>query len=99
MILSMKKARTAQSAFVSLRALLIVLVCGASILTGSLPAFFSSDAANSAQTTLTFAERVAYQRAIEEVYWRHRIWPGERQDPKPPHGCMDWQRDDRLGRK
>src|SRR6266853_1805735 len=26
-------------------------------------------------TTLNFAERVTYQRAIEEVYWRHRIWP------------------------
>ena len=24
---------------------------------------------------LSFAERVAYQRAIEDVYWRHRIWP------------------------
>jgi N-acetylneuraminic acid mutarotase len=34
--------------------------------------------------TLTFAERVAYQRAIEEVYWRHRIWPKENPDPKPP---------------
>ena len=33
--------------------------------------------------TLTFAERVAYQRAIEEVYWRHRIWPKESPDPKP----------------
>src|SRR5437773_7888867 len=33
--------------------------------------------------TLTFAERVTYQRAIEEVYWRHRIWPKERPDPKP----------------
>jgi hypothetical protein len=33
---------------------------------------------------LTFAERVVYQRAIEEVYWRHRIWPEERPDPKPP---------------
>ena len=32
---------------------------------------------------LTFAERVGYQRAIEEVYWRHRIWPKERRDPKP----------------
>ena len=34
----------------------------------------------------SFAERVAYQRAIEEVYWRHRIWPrngGENPDPKP----------------
>ncbi|HEY6154835.1 MAG TPA: hypothetical protein VIW07_13935 [Candidatus Udaeobacter sp.] len=36
---------------------------------------------------LSFAERVAYQRAIEEVYWRHRIWPrnsGENPAPKPP---------------
>src|SRR4030095_12954367 len=36
--------------------------------------------------SLSFAERVAYQRAIEGVYWRHRIWPrnrGERPDPKP----------------
>jgi hypothetical protein len=34
-------------------------------------------------STLTFADRVAYQRAIEEVYWRHRIWPVQRPDPKP----------------
>ena len=33
--------------------------------------------------TLTFADRVAYQRAIEEIYWRHRIWPKERADSKP----------------
>jgi N-acetylneuraminic acid mutarotase len=32
---------------------------------------------------LSFADRVAYQRAIEDVYWRHRIWPKERPDPKP----------------
>jgi N-acetylneuraminic acid mutarotase len=35
---------------------------------------------------LSLEDRVAYQRAIEEVYWRHRIWPrdrGERPDPKP----------------
>src|SRR2546423_13648274 len=36
-----------------------------------------------AQRTLTFEERVSYQRAIEEVYWRHRIWPKENADPKP----------------
>src|SRR6478752_7483376 len=35
------------------------------------------------QRTLSFEERVAYQRAIEEVYWRHRIWPKQRPDPKP----------------
>src|SRR6266446_2406937 len=33
---------------------------------------------------LTFAERVAYQYAIEEIYWRHRIWPKENPRPKPP---------------
>src|SRR5215472_864999 len=33
--------------------------------------------------SLSFAERVAYQRAIEDVYWRHRIWPKENPDPKP----------------
>ena len=33
---------------------------------------------------LSFADRVAYQRAIEDVYWRHRIWPKEQPDPKPP---------------
>jgi N-acetylneuraminic acid mutarotase len=26
---------------------------------------------------------VSYQRAIEDVYWRHRIWPDERPDAKP----------------
>ena len=38
---------------------------------------FSDKAASSSgqAKTLGFAERVAYQRAIEEVYWRHRIWP------------------------
>ena len=38
---------------------------------------------NVARRTLTFEERVSYQRAIEDVYWRHRIWPKERPDPKP----------------
>src|SRR6266404_6998219 len=33
--------------------------------------------------TLTFAGRVAYQYAIEEVYWRHRIWPKDNPESKP----------------
>ena len=43
-------------------------------------------AAPSQSRQLLFEDRVAYQRAIEEVYWRHRIWPcggGERPDRKP----------------
>src|SRR6267143_932268 len=63
--------------------LLLVGVC----LGGRLLASFRPDAPSEfSQGTLTFAQRIAHQRAIEEVYWRHRIWPrhgGERADPKP----------------
>jgi N-acetylneuraminic acid mutarotase len=45
---------------------------------------FSEDDVLQKNRTLTFADRIAYQRAIEEIYWRHRIWPKERPDPKPP---------------
>src|SRR5580765_5467525 len=56
-----------------------------SMLSGTLLALFRpGPEANVSQRNLTFAERVVYQRAIEEVYWRHRIWPEERFDPKPP---------------
>src|SRR5262249_6812995 len=33
--------------------------------------------------SLSLVDRVTYQRAIEGVYWRHRIWPKERPDSKP----------------
>src|SRR5215472_8345938 len=33
--------------------------------------------------TLSFADRVAYQRAIEDVYWRHRMRPKENPNSKP----------------
>ena len=39
---------------------------------------------NPSQRTLTFEDRVAYQRAIEDVYWRHRIWPKDNPQQKPP---------------
>jgi hypothetical protein len=44
----------------------------------------ASASATRRNRTLTFADRVAYQRAIEEVYWRHRIWPAVNAGPKPP---------------
>ena len=54
------------------------------LLSGTLFAFFRSEATSKASPRmLSFAERVAYQRAIEEVYWRHRIWPRGRPDRKP----------------
>jgi N-acetylneuraminic acid mutarotase len=88
----MKKSKS-QSAFSGPRTLIALLLCAATaclILTGTLPAtagklaFLRPDVtAKVANRTLTFEERVSYQRAIEEVYWRHRIWPKERPDPKP----------------
>lgn len=36
------------------------------------------------QERLTLEARVRYQRAIEEVYWAHRIWPAENKSAKPP---------------
>jgi hypothetical protein len=94
----MKRKRIAQFAFLNLRALIALLLCAAavsSMLAGTLLAFIRPEAAVKArlqrcsnagtvsQKTLTFAKRVGYQRAIEDVYWRHRIWPKERPDPKP----------------
>src|SRR5205807_392303 len=55
-----------------------------SLVTGTVPAFLRPQGqGNASQRTLTLEERVSYQRAIEDVYWRHRIWPKERPDPKP----------------
>jgi hypothetical protein len=86
----MQKKSTPQSAFFNLRALVAVLVCAAaacSILAVPLLAFFRPEApANVSHRTLTFAERVAYQQAIEHVYWRHRIWPKERVVPNMYEG-------------
>jgi len=33
---------------------------------------------------LSFDERVAAQRAVEQVYWDHRDWPAANSTPKPP---------------
>ena len=57
----------------------LLLVSGGTVL-----AFFRPEAPAKISTrTLTFAERVGYQRAIEEVYWQHRIWPAANAGPKP----------------
>jgi len=85
----MKKKPTVQSAFFRRGVAIVLLLCGAacSILAGTLLDFFRTEAptksSHPAAAGLTFADRVAYQRAIEEVYWRHRIWPHNRgQSPR-----------------
>jgi hypothetical protein len=37
---------------------------------------------------LTLDDRVRARRAIEEVYWKHRIWPADNPQPKPPLGAV-----------
>src|SRR6266705_6550622 len=61
---------------------LLVLLAGTLMMPSFRPEA-KAKAANPAVAGLTFAERVAYQRAIEEVYWRHRIWPKENAECKP----------------
>src|SRR5437762_9347978 len=81
------KRSTFQSAFFNPRILIVLRLCaagGSSIVTGTPLAFFYPEGPTTdAKRTLTFQERVLYQRAIEEVYWRHRIWPKENANPKP----------------
>src|SRR5213592_1705648 len=87
----MQKQSASSSIFFRSHLLLAVMVCiGACLcLAGALLAFQHGEApSNSSNRTLTFEERVAYQRAIEEVYWRHRLWPEERPDPKPSLGAV-----------
>src|SRR5437773_294848 len=88
----MQKKSNYSSAFINLRILIGLLFCAATacfilIPTRSGLAFLHSQVpSNPAVAGLTFEERVSYQRAIEDVYWRHRIWPrnrGDRPDPKP----------------
>ncbi len=40
--------------------------------------------AAAAPAALTFDQRVEAQRAVESVYWAHRIWPAENPQAKPP---------------
>jgi hypothetical protein len=82
----MRTKSTSPAGFLSLRSITILFCATAacSILTVPLLAFLrSQEQVNGSQRTLSFEERVSYQKAIEEVYWRHRICPKERPDPKP----------------
>src|SRR4029450_9200980 len=87
----MKRKHTVQFGSFTLQLVLCsAAVC--SMITGTLLAFFHPEAPakalHPAGAGLTFAERVGYQRVIEEVYWRHRIWPKENPHPKPPLNAM-----------
>ncbi len=64
-----------------------ICLMGIGALHAQLPEFTSSGTKapeDNAPRTLSFADRVTYQKAIEEVYWRHRIWPRGNASAKPP---------------
>src|SRR4029077_2378464 len=86
-LITESKNRTGnEGGFFSWRFLRGLFLCAGAcaITTGTLLAFLRSEVpAKLSHRTLTFTERVAYQRAIEDVYWRHRIWPKENSKPKP----------------
>ena len=60
---------------------LLLLWLGIAFLTGIGTPPITADMPS--RRTLRFAERVAHQYAIEEVYWRHRIWPKDNPGAKP----------------
>jgi len=85
----MQKKSISSSGLVHSRVLIGLLLCAATAcfilipIRSGLASHHPQALANASQRTLTFEERVSYQRAIEEVYWGHRIWPKERPDRKP----------------
>src|SRR6266550_8569462 len=62
----------------------VLLLLAGTLMVASFHPDAKARASNPSVAGLTFADRVAYQRASEEVYWRHRIWPKENPEPKPP---------------
>ena len=73
--------RSALIAIVS-SGVLVGIICGSKLLAA--PATSHSSAVAGMQVrTLTFTDRVAYQSAIDAIYWRHQIWPKENSRPKP----------------
>ena len=75
-----------QRGFLSTRTLTLFVLCGgiACLLgMGTRLVFSGTQAPGGSTGALTFDERVAYQYAIEEVYWHHRIWPKDNPVPKP----------------
>jgi hypothetical protein len=64
------------------RVRLLALALGSALLLAPLAAS-GQEAHRNPQSELELHQRVAYQRAIEAVYWRHRIWPKENREPKP----------------
>ena len=71
----MNAKKHAESGSLDSHALIILVLCAvtSSIVAGTLLGLFRPETQGGvSQRTLTFAERVAHQRAIQDAYWRHR---------------------------
>src|ERR1043166_2224861 len=96
----MKKKSNTQSAFYNPRLTIVCVLCLTSVFVAGASSTFGSFSTllrltlftqhnqtgeiGAPSRTLSFVERVKYQRAIEQVYWNHRIWPETNTKPKPP---------------
>jgi hypothetical protein len=65
------KATMAKRIFVGSLLILLGSICAVLALT------------NTQRTSLSIEARVAYQQAIERIYWQYRLWPTENPKPKP----------------
>src|SRR5258708_4060760 len=81
----MKKKSPSRSGFFNSRTLMVLFLCAATACLILIPITSGHPHApsNASREKLTFQERIAYQRAIEEVYCRHRILPPHPNDPNP----------------
>jgi hypothetical protein len=77
--------------------LLLLAVCAIPFALAQRSSILTGTASHPAALELTFSERVAYQTAIEDVYWRHRIWPDTNLGSKPPLDKVMSQAD--IGKK
>jgi N-acetylneuraminic acid mutarotase len=68
---------------ISLLLLWLIVALFVGLEANSQSAFAGNEPRDSIHRVLTIKERIDYQKAIEEVYWRHRIWPKENPSPKP----------------
>src|SRR5688500_7096569 len=64
-------------------AFLLIAACCAALGLSLSPPVVRSQGKDGSPRSLSLGERVAYQRAVEEVYWRYTDWPKENSAPKP----------------
>src|SRR4051794_7222051 len=78
-----KSASTSQSPRERFHISTAMILAGLLLTATAAPGAPTREAVETGPSTITFESRLASQRAIEEVYWKHRIWPEHNPGPKP----------------